>query len=172
MKTLQLTAVQRARLHALTARGDAPARVVRRAHILRLLDEGESATMIADILDVSAETVRLLRIRFFQGGLENALWDRPRSGRPIEINESAQQRIVALTCSAPPSGYARWTVRLLTESARKQHFADHLGRETVRTILKHHDLHPWREKNVVRSQNRSRLPHKDGRCAGNLRASI
>jgi hypothetical protein len=60
-----------------------------------------------------------------------------------------QQRIVAMVCGQPPKGRARWSVRLIAEEALKRKIVPRLGRETIRVLLQHHDLKPWREKNVV-----------------------
>jgi len=79
-----------------------------------------------------------------QGGLERALYERPRPGK--------RQRIIALACSQPPEGRARWTVRLLAEESVKRKLVPGIGRETIRVLLESHDLKPWREKNVVRGQ--------------------
>ena len=55
-----------------------------------------------------------------------------------------------MVCSDPPEGRARWTVRLVAEEAVKRRVVPRVGRETIRVLLLHHDLKPWREKNVVR----------------------
>ena len=54
-----------------------------------------------------------------------------------------------MVCAAPPEGHARWTVRLAAEQAVKRKLVPRVGRETIRILLPHHDLKPWREKNVV-----------------------
>jgi len=51
-----------------------------------------------------------------------------------------------MVCSDPPSGYARWTVRLVAEEAVKRSLIPRIGRETIRVLVQHHDLKPWREK--------------------------
>ncbi len=58
--------------------------------------------------------------------------------------------IVAMVCSDPPEGRGRWTVRLIAEEAVKRKLVPRVGREAIRVLLQHHDLQPWREKNVVR----------------------
>ena len=62
------------------------------------------------------------------------------------------QRIIAMVCSDPPEGQARWTVRLVAEEAVKRKLVPRVGRETIRVLLHSHDLKPWREKNVVRGR--------------------
>ena len=57
--------------------------------------------------------------------------------------------LIAMVCSNPPEGRARWTVRLVAEEAVKRKLVPRVGRETIRILLLSHDLKPWREKNVV-----------------------
>ena len=59
---------------------------------------------------------------------------------------------VAMVCAPPPTGYARWTIRVTTEEAKRRGIVADVGRETVRQVLAHHELKPWREKNVVRPE--------------------
>src|ERR1700691_945563 len=77
-----------------------------------------------------------------------------RPGKEARLDAQQRQRIVALVCSPPPEGRARWTVRLLAEEAVKRKLVPGVGRETVRILLESHDLKPWREKNVVRGRTR------------------
>jgi putative transposase len=65
------------------------------------------------------------------------------------LEDSQKQRIIAMVCSDPPEGRARWTVRLVAQEAVKRRLIPRVGRETIRILLLDHDLKPWREKNVV-----------------------
>jgi putative transposase len=58
--------------------------------------------------------------------------------------------VIAMVCGPPPTGRARWTVRLIAAEAVKRKPVTRVGPETVRILLQNHDLKPWREKNVVR----------------------
>jgi hypothetical protein len=69
-----------------------------------------------------------------------------KTGAAVLLEDSQWQRIIAMVCSDPPEGRARWTVRLVTEEAVKRKLVPRVGRETVRVLLLHHDLKPWREK--------------------------
>jgi putative transposase len=93
-------------------------------------------------------TVRRVRRRYEQGGLEVALYDRPRPGGTARLSAKQEQRIVAMVCGPPPKGRARWTVRLITEAVIERGIAAQVGRETIRVLLQSHELKPWREKNV------------------------
>ena len=64
------------------------------------------------------------------------------------LDASQKQRIIAMVCSDPPEGRARWTVRLVAQEAVKRKLAPRVGTETIRILLLSHDLKPWRAKNV------------------------
>jgi hypothetical protein len=64
------------------------------------------------------------------------------------LDDGQKQRIIAMVCSDPPEGRARWTLRLVVEEAVQRRLVPRVGRETIRVLLLHHDLKPFREKNV------------------------
>jgi transposase len=103
---------------------------------------------------LTRQSVRNLARRYEQGGLERALYEKQRPGAEKLLTTQQRQRIIAMVCSDPPQGRARWTVRLAAEEAVKRRLVPRVGRETIRILLLSHDLKPWREKNVVRGQAR------------------
>jgi putative transposase len=129
-------------------------RVVLRAVALLQLNQGISAPRVSRTVPLTPQAIRKIAHRYREGGLERALYERQRPG-PAEILEDPQkQRIIAMVCSQPPEGQARWTVRLVAEQAVKRKLVPRVGRETIRILLESHDLKPWREKNVVRGGTR------------------
>jgi transposase len=137
-------------LKKLLTGGLQPVRVVLRALALLQMAKGVSAPRIATVVPLTAQAIRKVGHRYRQGGLDRALYEKARPGAAALLETSQRQRIIALACSDPPEGRARWTVRLLVQEAVKRGLAPRVGRETVRVLLLHHDLKPWREKNVVR----------------------
>jgi putative transposase len=137
-------------LKKLLAGGVQPVRVVLRALALQQMAKGVSAPRIATVVPVTAQAIRKIGHRYRQEGLERALYEKARPGAAALLETAQRQRIIAMACSDPPEGRARWTVRLLVEEAVKRGLVPRVGRETVRVLLLHHDLKPWREKNVVR----------------------
>src|SRR3989454_8181763 len=127
-------------------------RVVLRALALRHLDRGASAPEVARLVPLTPQAIRKIAHRYRTGGLASALYERPRPGAAEVLAPTEKQRIVAMACSAPPPGAARWTVRLIAQEAVKRRLVPRVGRETIRVLLESHDLKPWREKNVVRGQ--------------------
>jgi putative transposase len=133
-------------------KGRESARVLRRASILRQLDRGQRAAQVADNVGVAPKTVRAIARRYVEEGLESALYEKPRPGQRRVLDAGQSQRIIAMVCGPPPQGQARWSVRLIAQEAVKRKLARRVGRETIRIVLQHHELKPWREKNVVRSR--------------------
>jgi putative transposase len=137
-------------LRQLLRAGIQQVRVVLRALALEQLSLGWTAPAVARIVHLTPQAVRRIGHRYQRGGLEGALFERQGRGAEALLDASAKQRIIAMVCSHPPEGYARWTVRLVAEQAVKRKLVPRVGRETVRVLLLSHDLKPWREKNVVR----------------------
>lgn len=129
--------------------GTHPVRLVQRARTLLFLDEGLTAPTVAMRVGLSGQGVRDIGWRYCEGGLDQALYDRARPGAVPALDDAQRQRIIAMVCSEPPQGHARWSVRLITAEAVKRKLVPRIGRETIRILLEHHDLKPWREKNVV-----------------------
>jgi transposase len=123
-------------LKNLLTRGAAPARTLSRARILDLLHRGRQPAEVAAALQVSRQTVYNVRRRYAGSGLQAALFDQPRSGRPVEINGRQRAKITALACSTPPEGRARWTLRLLADKAVELGHCESLSHTQARTILK------------------------------------
>jgi transposase len=124
-------------------------RVVLRAMALRQLDYGASAPEVARLVSLTPQAIRRIAHRYRTGGLASALYERPRPGAAEVLSPAEKQRIVALACSGPPPGAARWTVRLIAQEAVKRRLVPRVGRETIRILLQAHDLKPWREKKMV-----------------------
>ncbi len=104
------------------------------------------------MVPLTAQAIRKIGHRYQEGGLERALYEKQRPGSRSLLDDSQKQRIIAMVCSDPPEGRARWTVRLVAEEAVKRRLVPRVGRETIRILLLSHDLKPWREKNVVRGR--------------------
>jgi transposase len=149
---LKLRKVDQEALVQILRSGVQQVRVVLRTLALLRLSDGESPPKVARFLDLTPKTVRDIGKRYLEAGLDRALYERPRPGAKPLLNPTERQRIIAMVCSDPPEGQARWSVRLIVEEAIKRKLVPQVGRETVRVLLQGHDLKPWREKNVVRGR--------------------
>jgi putative transposase len=147
-----LKAQDKKELERMLSGGIQQVRVVLRALALLQLDEGLSSPKVSRNIRFAAQAIRTIAKRYQQGGLERALFERKRTGHAELLEASDKQRIIAMVCSQPPEGRARWTVRLVAAEAVKRKLVPGVGRETIRILLQSHDLKPWREKNVVRGR--------------------
>jgi len=138
-----LTAEERNALQALIAAKKTAAKKVVHARLLLKADAGPEGpawtdTRIAEALEVDVSTVERLRQRFVEQGLDAALGrkkqDRP--SRPRTLDGKAEARLIALACSEPPAGRARWTLRLLADKLVELEIVETVSTETIRRTLK------------------------------------
>ena len=137
--SIQLTGEQRQVLEALTRTGQAAARTIAHAHILLKSDEGTwTDAQISQAFGVSEATIWRVRRRFVEGGLDEALHRRPQPERPDKRKITGEQEahLVALVCSPPPTGYQRWSIRLVRQHVVELEIVQQVGRETIRQTLK------------------------------------
>jgi transposase len=172
MDRFHLRQADKEALEGLMRGGLQSVRVVKRARVLQLLHEGWTLAGTARAAGVAENTARLVRRRYLEQGLEAALHERPRPGRQQRFTPSQASQVVALVCSNAPEGYARWTLRLLVREVERRSLVPHVGKETVRQLLRRHDLKPWREKNVVRAQIGRRVRPAHGGRAATVREAL
>src|SRR5664279_6637885 len=146
---IELKPRDRQQVEKLLGGGLQAVRTTLRALALRQMDNGQSTPAVGVNLGLSAKAVWQIAKRYQRGGLDRAFFDGARPGKAPALDQEQRQRIIAVACSPPPEGRARWTVRLLTEEAIRRKLVPRVGRETIRVLLESHDLKPWREKNVV-----------------------
>jgi putative transposase len=135
-KRLELSETERHKLQELVRKGENKARVITRARILLLSDEGWNDQKVADALQNGRATVERIRRRAVREGIETALVDRPRPGSKPKLDAKQETQLVAIACSDPPPGRKRWTIRLLMEELTKQRIVDTISFETVRRVVK------------------------------------
>lgn len=140
---VRLDREERESLERLVRRGKAAARKISRARILLKTDAGEGGPgwtdqRIADALEVSFRTVENVRRCCVEEGLELAVQGRPPGDRPWQrkLDGVGEARLVALCCSEPPAGRARWTLELLGDALVALKVTDSISYETVRRTLK------------------------------------
>lgn len=137
-----LSEVERARLHTLVGSGTAPARTLTHARILLKANQGEAGpgwtdAAIATALEVGCATVARVRRTYVQAGLDAALHRKaPERAYPRTLDGTQEARLIALTCSAPPAGRQRWSLRLLAEQLVQLEVVERVSHETVRQTLK------------------------------------
>jgi transposase len=133
---IKLSGSESSSLTNILTRGSTAARTQTRARILDLLNRGKHPEEIAVTLNIGIATVFNIKRRYLTEGLESALYDKPRSGKPVSISGEAKAKITALACSDAPAGHARWTLRLLADKAVEAGFLDSISHNAVKEILK------------------------------------
>lgn len=137
-----LSPAERTEVGGLIRRDGASALTQRRARILLHADAGITGprwtdTEIGAAVGVEPRTVARVRAQYAREGLAATLARRPRGDRrPRKLDGAAEARLVALACTDPPAGHARWTLRLLAERLIELEVVDGIAPETVRQALK------------------------------------
>ena len=133
---LKLSPKDRRTLKGFRSTGNHMARELNRAHILVALDRKIPESQIMEVLGVGRTAIWRTRAAYLEGGLEFAIEDVARPGKPKRYRTDEEAQVAALACSDPPPGAARWTVALLTEAARNHPKMAEISRETIRRFLK------------------------------------
>jgi transposase len=133
---LNLSDEDRSVIEAIRSKGLHQSREVNRAHVLSSLDRGIPEAQIMAVLGIGRTAVWRTRAAYLQGGVELAVFDVARSGRPRQYDTNAEAQVTALACSAPPEGRQRWTMVELERAARQEPGMSTVSRETVRRMLK------------------------------------
>jgi transposase len=98
---------------------------------------GSKNEEVARVLGVDERTVERVKKRFVEGGVEAALVRKYAIRQfPGKVDGDMEARIVALCCSHPPEGFARWSLRLLADKVVELNYLDSISHETVRKVLK------------------------------------
>jgi len=140
---IQLSKEERQELETLVRSGESSARTQTRARILLLCDEGQkkkTTKEIASALLCSLPTITNIRKKFVEGGLDNALYDRPRPGQTPKITGEIEAQLTMLACSAPPEGKARWTLQMLADKLVELKLVDSISDVAVMHRLKKMNL--------------------------------
>jgi transposase len=133
---LHLSEEDRSVVEGIRTKGLHQSREVNRAHVLSCLDRGIPESQIMAVLGIGRTAVWRTRAAYLQGGVDLALFDVERSGRPRQYDTDAEARVTALACSTPPTGRQRWTMVELERVARQEPGLGGVSRETVRRMLK------------------------------------
>jgi hypothetical protein len=133
---LRLTKKDRRVVDGVRLSGLHHAREVNRAHILAALDRQVPEATVMAVLGVGRTMIWRTRAAYREGGVDHALFDVQRSGKPPRYSTEVEAHLAALASAAPPTGAKRWTLTLLEAAARQQPGMTDISRETVRRLLK------------------------------------
>lgn len=133
---IHLSEDERTYLEVFVRRGKANARTVTRAHVLLKCDEGWRNDQIAEAFAISDQTIRNVRQRYEQGGVEAVLTDKRQERRRQALTDGQAAHLLAITCSKVPDGHDHWTLRMLAGKAVELEYVRGISPETVRQLLK------------------------------------
>ena len=137
IKTISLSDSDREYLQSLIRQRTLQAQIVDRAKILLYKEQGDSYETIANRLDINLKSVKLCIDKYLDGGVERALYDDHRTGRPPEITDDAKAWIISVACQKPCDlGYAAelWSVSNLHKHI--QNHAEDAGYPRLKTVTK------------------------------------
>lgn len=144
---VELTLDERDALVSKISKGSLAAKANLKARILLKADKGEQGEgwtdrQICRALEASPSTVARTRETFVMAGLEAVFQRKPRVHQSIKpiFDGEAEARLIALACSEPPKGYARWTIRLLAEKVVELSIVETVHFNTIGRVLKKTNL--------------------------------
>lgn len=141
--TVTLSLEERNQLNELTSKGKYQSQIILNALILLGCDMGEFQTgrstneEMARVLNISMRKIDRVKKRFVEDGLELAL-NKKTADRVYQKKTDGEfeAHLVALSCSEPPEGFSRWSLRLLADKVVELDYIDSISHEAVRRILK------------------------------------
>ena len=140
---VRLGTEERRRSSDLIAKGKTSAKAILKARILLKADQGEggegwSDERICDALDTNLTMVSRTRAKLVEDGFDAVFARKKRETPPVQpiFDGSAQAQLIALACTKPPAGFARWTIRLLAEEVVERKIVPAAHFNTVGRALK------------------------------------
>ncbi len=127
---------------AIIDKGHHASQTFRTAYILLNSDEGKYSGKVTNeqmskVLKVGMRTIDRVKKKFIEEGIETALERRPTSRTYERIADGeVEAHLIALSCSKPPAGQAKWSLRLLADKMVELRYVEDISYETVRRILK------------------------------------
>lgn len=143
---VQMSDNERKRVQEVLQDGKTPKSIRKRCNVLLMADESAGTPPIQEEIavrcGVSDVTVYTLVKQHATLGIEMCLRRRTHKTPPNPpiVTGEKEARIIALACGEPPKGYSQWTVRLLRDKVVELQIVDSIGRETIRNVLKKHNL--------------------------------
>jgi Homeodomain-like domain len=175
---VRLTAEEREQLQALIGKGKSPAKRLLKARILLKADvsdggEGWSDSRIIEALETSPSMVYRVRRQLVEEGFEAVLSRKQRATPAVApiFDGEKEAKLIALACSKPPKGYARWSLRLLEDKVVELNIVARASDSTICRVLKKHSQTPPPPAMGDPAAGQRRLRGRDGRRARGLYAT-
>ncbi len=143
-----LTTEEREQLNAIISKGYHSAQQFRTAYILLNCDEGEYGEKIineqvSSVLKISMRMIDRVKQRFVEEGFEVCLDRKPMSKtKTKKADGELEAHLIALSCSRAPTGFSRWSLRMLADRLVEMEYVKSISHETIRRVLKKTNLNP------------------------------
>jgi len=145
---IMLSKEQRSELERFVKTGVRSVRLVTRAKVILALDRSDKKehlriTRIGEQLGIARQSVYAIRKDFLEAESVEAFLKRKKRETPpvaAKVTGDVEAHIIALACTEPPQGYARWTIRLLASKSVELNFIDSISRMTVERLLKKRNI--------------------------------
>jgi len=144
--TVKLTEGEVSELQDIINKGSHTSQTFRTAYILLNCDEGEYSEkvtneQISKVLKVGMRTIDRVKKKFVEEGFEETLERRPTSRKySIKVDGDMEAKLISLCCSEPPTGFAKWSLRLLADKMVELNYAESISYVTVGNVLKKMNL--------------------------------
>ena len=172
---MRLSAAEREQLEALIRKGKNAAGHLMKARILLKADvsdagDGWSDSRIIEALETNALMVYRVRKQRVEEGFEAVFTRQRRETPPVPriFDGEKEARLIALSCSKPPAGYARWSLRLLEKKVVELDIVDAASDSTIGRVLKKHSQAPPQEAMGHSAPSKCGICSRNGRCADRL----
>ena len=148
---IKLSEEQRQELINISKNGAKSAKQINHSNVLLMADDNATVGRrrdedISQALNMHVNTIAAIRKKFVLEGVKPALHRKPRETPPTPPRMDGKQEayLIAICCSDPPQGRARWTIKLLTKELISRKVVISIAKETVRTKLNQIELQPWK----------------------------
>ena len=175
---VRLSAEEREQLQSLKRKGKIPARRLLKVQILLKTDvskagDGWSDSRIMEAFDTTDMMVYRVRKQLVEEGLDAVLSRKQRATPPTPriFDGETEAKLIALACSKPPPGFARWTLRLLEEKVVELQIVDRASDSTIGRVLKKRPQAAYQDVLGNSSRGERRFRRGDGGCTGGLQAA-
>ena len=134
---VKLSPEEREDLQAMIASGKHSAKKVLRGRVLLKADDSWADREIAEALEIHVITIERMRQQFVEEGFESFMTRRKSRRKYLRKLDGKQEaQLTTISCSQPPEGRARWTLRLLADRMVQLDYVESVSHETVRQVLK------------------------------------
>src|ERR1700739_4151714 len=175
---VELSADERKRLEELIRKRKSPDKKQLKAPGLLGADESPlgpnwNDPKISESLGTYPMMCARVRQQFAQGGVDSVLNRKQRARPPVPpiFDGEKEARLIALACSQPPEGRAKWTLRLLESKVVELNIVDHASDNTIGGVLKKSVQAPSRAAMGHPAASKQRIRSGDGGCSGHLQAA-